>query len=117
MTKSFERVSVSSERVTKSFKQVGVSSERVTKLFERVGVSSERVTKLFERVGVSSEQVTKPFEWMQIFSDGLQTVVNGILLKNGKLLEYFFLCTVTYMQTVIVACPPSINRKANLGYI
>ena len=50
MTKSFERVSVSSERVTKSFERVGVSSERVTKSFEQVGVSSDRVTKLFERM-------------------------------------------------------------------
>ena len=95
VVKSFERVGVSSEQVTKSFERVSVSSERVTKSFERVGVSSERVTKSFERVGVSSERVTKSFEQMQIFSNGLQTVVNGILLKNRKSLEYVFPCTVT----------------------
>ena len=67
----------------------------MTKSFERVSVSSERVTKSFERVGVSSEWVTKSFERMQIFSNGLQTVVNGILLKNGKSLKYVFPCTVT----------------------
>ena len=67
MAKSFERVDVSSERVTKSFERVGVSSKRVTKSFERVGVSSKRVTKSFERVSVSSERVTKSFERMQIF--------------------------------------------------
>ena len=55
--------------MTKSFEQVSVSSERVNKLFERVGVSNKRVTKSFERVGVSSERVTKSFEWMQIFSE------------------------------------------------
>ena len=53
--------------MTKSFEGVGVSSERVTKSVERVGVSSERVTKSFERVGVSCERVTKSFERMQIF--------------------------------------------------
>ena len=44
MTKSFERVGVSSERVTKSFKRVGVSSERVTKSFERMQIFFERFT-------------------------------------------------------------------------
>ena len=39
----------------------------MNKLFERVGVSSKRVTKSLERVGVSSERVTKSFERMQIF--------------------------------------------------
>ena len=39
----------------------------MNKSFERVGVSSKRVTKSFERVGVSSEQVIKSFERMQIF--------------------------------------------------
>ena len=82
--------------MTKSFDQVSVSSERVTKLFKRVGVLSEWVTKSFERVGVLSEWVTKLFEWMQIFSKGLQMVVNGILLKNGQLLEYVFPCMVTH---------------------
>ena len=53
--------------MTKSFERVSVSSKRVNKLFERVGVSSKRVTKSFERVGVSSERVTKSFEQMQIF--------------------------------------------------
>ena len=67
----------------------------MTKSFERVSVSSERVTKSFERVGVSSERVTKSFERLQIFSNGLQTVVNEILLKNRKSLEYVFPCTVT----------------------
>ena len=51
--------------------------------------------KLFERVGVLSEQVTKSCKRMQIFSNSLQTVVNRILLKNRKSLEYVFLCMVT----------------------
>ena len=62
----------------------------MTKLFKQVGVSSELVTKLFERVGVSSKWVTKSFEQML-------TVINGILLKNRKLLEYVFLCAVTHI--------------------
>ena len=41
---------VFNERVTKSFERVDVSSERVTKPFERADVSSERVTKTFERL-------------------------------------------------------------------
>ena len=83
--------------MTKLFKQVSVSSERVTKSFKQVGISSELVTKLFERVDVSSKRVTKSFEKMLIFSNGLQTVVNGILLKNQKSLEYIFLCAVTHI--------------------
>ena len=67
----------------------------VMHLIQQVGVSCKRVTKSFERVAVSSEQLTKLFERMQIFSNGLQTVVNGILLKNRKSLEYVFPCTVT----------------------
>ena len=67
VTKSLKRVGVSSKWVTKSFEQVSVSSKWVNKSFERVGVSIERVTKSFERVGVSSERVTKSFKWMQVF--------------------------------------------------
>ena len=99
VTNSFKRVAVSSKRVVKSFERLGVSSERVTKLFEQVGVSNERVTKLLEQVGVSIEQVTRSFERMQIFPNGLQTVVNRILLKNGKSLEYVFPCMVTHVST------------------
>ena len=72
----------------------------MTKSFKRVGVSSEWVTKSFKRVGVSSEWVTKSFEWMQIFLNGLQMVVNGILLKNRKSLRYVFLCMVTFVINI-----------------
>ena len=81
--------------MTKSFERVSVSSERVNKLFERVGVSSKWVTKSFEGVGVSSERVTKSFERMQIF---FERFVNGILLKNGKSLKYVFPCSVTFSK-------------------
>ena len=111
VTKSFKRVGVLSKRVTKSFERVSVSSKQVNKSFERVSVSIKRVTKLFERVRVLSKWVTKPFKWMQIFSNGLQTVVNGILLKNRKLFKYVFPCTVTYyytfrFYTYIINVPP-----------
>ena len=35
---------------------------------------------------------------MQIFSNGLQVVVNGVLLKNGKSLEYVLPCTVANVE-------------------
>ena len=44
MIKSFEQVSVLSERVTKSFERVGVSSKQVTKSFERMQIFFERFT-------------------------------------------------------------------------
>ena len=56
----------------------------VMHLIQQVGVSCKWVTKSFERVAVSSEQLTKLFERMQIFLNGLQTVVNGILLEQKR---------------------------------
>ena len=69
----------------------------MTKSFERVVVSSERVTKSFERVDLFTERMTIPFEQVQIFSNGLQMEVNGIPFTNGKLLKYVFPCRVTYL--------------------
>ena len=63
----------------------------MVKLFEQVGVSSEWVTKSFEQVDFFTER-------MQIFSNSLQTVVNGIPFTNGKSLENVFLCLVTNKQ-------------------
>ena len=49
MTKPFERVYISNERVTKPFERVYIFNERVTKPFERADGLNERVTKPFER--------------------------------------------------------------------
>ena len=95
-----QQVGVSCERVTNSFELVTVSSKQAVKSFERVDVSSEQVTKSFERVGVLSKRVTKSFERMTIFLDSVQMVVNGILLKNGKSLDYVFPFMVTYLEKI-----------------
>ena len=58
------------------------------------------MTESLERVGVSREWVTKSFERMQIFSNGLQTVVNGILLKNRKSLDPYMVTFIGKMRNL-----------------
>ena len=60
--------------------------------FDRTGDQVVRTGWCFERTGDQVVQMDANF-----FLNSLQVVVNGILLKSGKLLEYVFSCTVTYV--------------------
>ena len=86
---------------------------RVTNSFKGVALSSERVTKSFEQVDLFTERVTKSFTWMQIFSNGLKTVVSGILFTNGKSLEFIFLCMVACINYCLSTIVPYILTAIN----
>ena len=89
--------------------------EQVTKSFERVGVSSERVSKSFERVDLFTERMTMPFERVQFFWNGLQMDVNGIPFKNWKSLVYVFPCRVTI--TIAISTSIYCNHDNIYPYI